>query len=204
MVEDNNDDGAVPDDGDPNYIDEPDEPVAEIPGPSFENVLDLQARFNTPDCQVALWWNMVSLDQGITDYQRLTCGSSVAAERMKQVEKTISSHIQENIGFPDMDYDGKKSRTAVGRNRTDVIDHYTCTSGGKYLDNFSLPNPKKVKVNGKWVKEKIQAGLIIAIQLHEILKKFLARASLVFLGADSTATNTGWKNGAIGKKYALK
>ena len=103
-----------------------------------------------------------------------------------------------------MDYDGKKSQTAVGRNRTEVIDHYTCTSGGKYLDNFSLPIPKKEKVNGKWIKEKIKAGLVIAIQLHETLKKFLARASLVFIGADSTATNTGWKNGAIGKKHALK
>ena len=99
-----------------------------------------------------------------------------------------------------MDYDGKKSRTAVGRNRTEVVDHYTCTSGGKYLDNFSLPKARKI--NG--VKEKIQAGLIIAIQLHETLKKYLARASLVFLGADSCATNTGWKNGAIGKKHALK
>ena len=45
---------------------------------------------------------------------------------------------------------------------------------------------------------------VIAIKLHETLKKFLARASLVFLGADSCATNTGWKNGAIGKKHALK
>ena len=72
----------------------------------------------------------------------------------------------------------------IGRNRTEVIDHYTCTSRGKYLDNFSLPNPKKEKVNGKWIKEKIKAGLVIAIQLHETLKKFLARASLNFIGAD--------------------
>ena len=92
----------------------------------------------------------------------------------------------------------------IGKNRTEVIDHYTCTSRGKYLDNFSLPKPKKEKVNGKWIKEKIKAGLIIAIQLHETLKKYFARASIVFLGADSCATNTGWKNGAIGKKYALK
>ena len=92
----------------------------------------------------------------------------------------------------------------AGRNRTEVIDHYTCTSRGKYLDNFSLPKPKKVKVNGKWKKEKIKAGLIIAIKLHETLKKYLARASLVFIGADSCATNTGWKNGAIGEKHAFK
>ena len=116
---------------------------------------------------------------------------------MEQGEKAISSHIQENIGFPDFDFDGKKSRTAVGRNRTEVIDHYTCTSQGKYLDNFSLPTPKKV--NG--IKEKIKAGLVIAIQLHDILKKYLARASVNFVGADTCATNTGWKNGAIGKRH---
>ena len=87
----------------------------------------------------------------------------------------------------------------IGRNRTDVIDHYTCTSRGKYLDIFSLPKPNKVKVNGKWKKDKIKAGLIIAIKLHETLKKYFASTSLIFLGADSCATNTGWKNGAIGK-----
>ena len=93
---------------------------------------------------------------------------------------------------------------SIGRNRTEVIEHYTCTSRGKYLDNFSLPKPKKEKVDGKWKKEKVKAGLIIAIQLHETLKKFLATASLVFINADSCATNTGWKNGAIGKKHAFK
>ena len=68
MVEANNDDDdeAVPDDGDPNYVvfdddeSEP-KPVSQTPKPTFERVLDLQARFNTPDDQVALWWNMVSL-----------------------------------------------------------------------------------------------------------------------------------------------
>ena len=59
-------------------------------------------------------------------------------------------------------------------------------------------------VNGKWKKEKIKAGLIIAIKLHETLKKYFASTSLIFLGADSCATNTGWKNGAIGKKHAFE
>ena len=110
---------AIPDDGDPNYevVDEDESiPEPKTPRPTFQRVLDLQARFNTPDCQVALWWNCVSLDQGITDSQRLTCGSTVANMRINQIEKTISSHIQENIGFPDMGFDGKKSQTAVGRN----------------------------------------------------------------------------------------
>ena len=142
--------------------------------------------------------------QGITDPDKLTCTNSWANARQTQGEKTICGHIQEFLGLLDADFDGKKSNTAVGKNRTDVIDHYTLTSQGKYLDNFSLPNPKKVLVDGKWKKEKQQSGLIIAIKLHETLKKFLARASLVFLGADTCATNTGWKNGAIGKKHAFK
>ena len=64
---DNNDDGAVPDDGDPNYIvvseeeDTNPKPPPKSPKPTFKHVLALQARFNTPDYQVALWWNMVSL-----------------------------------------------------------------------------------------------------------------------------------------------
>ena len=50
-----------------------------------------------------------------------------------------------------------------------------------------MPKPKIV--NG--IKEKIQAGLIIAIKLHEVLRKFLATSSTIFVGADSCATNTG-------------
>ena len=53
-----------------------------------------------------------------------------------------------------------------------------------------MPKPKIV--NGK--KEKQQSGLIIAMNLHETLKKYLARASLIFIGADSCRTNTGLKN----------
>ena len=125
--------------------------------------------------------------QGITDERRLTCTKTITNKRISLGEKTITSHIQENIGFPDIDYDGKKSSTAVGRNRTEVIDHYTCTSGGKYLDKFEMPKPKIVD----GIKEKLQAGLIIAIKLHEVLRKFLATTSTIFVGADSCATNTG-------------
>ena len=91
-----------------------------------------------------------------------------------------------------MDFDGKKSTTLVGKNRTEKIEHYTCTSRGKYLDNFSLPIPKKIiGKNGKEKNEKIEAGKIIAMELHEILKKHLAKLSLIYIRADSCATNTG-------------
>ena len=55
---------AVPDDGDPDYIDESEpkqKPEPKTPRPNFEHVIALQERLNTPDTQVALWWNIVSL-----------------------------------------------------------------------------------------------------------------------------------------------
>ena len=55
---------VVPDDGDPDYIDESEpkqKPEPKTPRPNFEHVIALQERFNTPDTQVALWWNIVSL-----------------------------------------------------------------------------------------------------------------------------------------------
>ena len=121
MVEANNDEGVVPDDGDPNYSDESDseseeKPEPKTPKPTFERTLALQARFNTPDAQVALWWNVVSLDQGITNERRLTCADTVTNVRERQGDKIISSHIQEFSGIFDMDFDGKQSQTAIGKN----------------------------------------------------------------------------------------
>ena len=121
MEQDNNDDEAVPDDGDPNYIVVDDDesipkPIPKTPKPTMERVLALQARFNTPDAQVALWWNMVSLDQGITNYRRLTCADTVTNMRESQGDKIISSHVQEFSGIFDMAFDGKKSQTAIGKN----------------------------------------------------------------------------------------
>ena len=58
----------------------------------------------------------LSRDQGITDPIRWTCGSTVGNQRIKQGEKAISSHVQEFTGIPDMDFDGKQSQTAIGKN----------------------------------------------------------------------------------------
>ena len=59
-----NSDEAIADDGDPDYEDESmpkPKPEPKTPRPRFANVIALQERFNTPDNQVALWWNTVSL-----------------------------------------------------------------------------------------------------------------------------------------------
>ena len=67
--------------------------------------------------------------------------------------------------------------SAVGKNRKEKIDHYTVVSRGKFLDIF-------VPKDG--------TGAQIAIKLHEILKNYIAEKSLIYIGADSTGTNTGW------------
>ena len=67
--------------------------------------------------------------------------------------------------------------SAIGRNKKDKIDHYTCVTRGKFLDIF-------VPKDG--------TGAQIAYQLHEILKKYLAEKSFLYPGCDSTASNTGW------------
>ena len=54
--------------------------------------------------------------QGITDPRMLACAKTWANARKRHGEKTISSHIQEFSGIPDMDFDGKQSQTAIGKN----------------------------------------------------------------------------------------
>ena len=85
--------------------------------------------------------------------------------------------IQIYIFFSLTEFDGKKSISAAGRNRKEKIDHYTIVSRGKFLDLF-MP--------------KDGTGAQLAYELHEVLKKYLAENSLIYLGCDSTGSNTGW------------
>ena len=66
-------------------------------------------------------------------------------------------------------FDGKKSMSAIGKNRKEKIDHYTIVSRGKFLDLF-------VPKDG--------TGAQIAYELHEVLKKYLAKESLIYIGCD--------------------
>ena len=104
----------------------------------------------------------------------------------KAGENEESDHFKRNQGFQDMDFDGKKSQTAIGKNRTESIDHVTCVSNGEYLDHFSV---QKKEGNAK----------ALAFQIHDILKKYLAENSLIYIGCDSTAVNTGWQGHIEGK-----
>ena len=59
--------------------------------------------------------------------------------------------------------------SAIGKNRKEKIDHYTIVSRGKFLDLF-------VPKDG--------TGAQIAYELHEVLKKYLAKESLIYIGCD--------------------
>ena len=71
--------------------------------------------------------------------------------------------------FSPTEYDSKKSISAAGRNRKKKIDHYTVVSRGRFLDLF-------VPKDG--------TGAQVAYELHEVLKKYLAKESLIYIGCD--------------------
>ena len=56
------------------------------------------------------------------------------------------------------------------------MDHYTCVSGGEFLDVFIPPKPKGEGRN----KEKF--GPILAFKLHQVLINFLAENSFIYPG----------------------
>ena len=64
------------------------------------------------------------------------------------------------------------------------MENFTCITQpeGTYLDLFTLP-----KKEGK--------GIIIAIELHHLVKKYFAEHSFIFIGSDGTSVNTGYKSG---------
>ena len=72
------------------------------------------------------------------------------------------------------------------------MDHYTCVSGGEFLDVFIPPKPKilnpKPKGDGK---KKEPFGPILAFKLFQVIMNFLAELTFTFIGADSTRVNTG-------------
>ena len=93
----------------------------------------------------------------------------------------------------------------VGKNRQEVVDHYTCVSGGEYLDVFIPPKPKvlnpKPKGDGK---KKEPFGPILAFQLFQVIINFLAELTFTFIGADSTRVNTGIFRNKQGCHLGLK
>ena len=56
------------------------------------------------------------------------------------------------------------------------MDHYTCVSGGEFLDVFRPPKPKGEGRN----KEKF--GAILASELHKVIVNFSAELSFIYPG----------------------
>ena len=109
-------------------------------------------------------------------FRGLTCfGSPLIQFDQYQVMDQVLSQLNNFIPFSE--YDGKKSMSAVGKNRKEKIDHYTVVSRGKFLDIF-MP--------------KDGTGGQLAYELHQVLKNYLATNSLIYIGSDSTGSNTGW------------
>ena len=72
------------------------------------------------------------------------------------------------------------------------MDHYTCVSGGEFLDVFIPPKPKVLNPKPKGDGQKKEPfGPILAFKLYQVVISFLAELSFIFIGADSTRVNTG-------------
>ena len=97
-------------------------------------------------------------------------------------EKEITAHIERKKGFDNMEYDGKSSKTKQKDGTLKVTSNVTCVSDGTYLDFF---------------QPKDGCDPTYAEELHKTIKKFEAEKTFVFIGADSTAVNTGLSNHSI-------
>ena len=91
-------------------------------------------------------------------------------------EKEITAHFERKKHFNNMEFDGKSSQTKQKDNTLKVQSNITCISDGEFLD---ILQPKD------------GCDPTYAEELHKTVKKFEAEDSFVFIGADSTAVNTG-------------
>ena len=100
----------------------------------------------------------------------------VEKERNLEGEKEITAHIERMKGFDNMEYDGKSSKTKQKDGTLKVMSNVTCVSDGTFLDVF---------------QPKDGCDPTYAEELHKTIKKFEAEQNMVYIGADSTAVNTG-------------
>ena len=88
----------------------------------------------------------------------------------------MTAHFERKKGFNNMEFDGKASQTKQTDNTLKVQSNVTCVSDGTFLEYFQPPDGTD-PTYGK--------------ELHKVVKKFKAEKSFVYIGADSTAVNTG-------------
>ena len=96
--------------------------------------------------------------------------------RNKEGEKELSAHFEKNRGFDNMEFDGKSSQTKQKNGTLAVKSNVTCISDGTFLEFFQ-PEDGCDPTYGN--------------ELHKVVKKYNADETLIFIGSDSTAVNTG-------------
>ena len=112
-------------------------------------------------------------DRGETDFVTVY---DVEKARNEIGEKEITAHFERKRGFNNMEFDSKSSQTKQKDNTLKVQSNVTCVSDGEFLE---LLNPKD------------GCDPTYAEELHKTVKKFEADDTFIFIGADSTAVNTG-------------
>ena len=88
----------------------------------------------------------------------------------------MTAHFENKRGFVDLEFDGKASKTKQENGIVSVKSNVTCISDGTFLEFFQ-PEDGCDPTYGN--------------ELHKIVKKYDADETLIFVGSDSTAVNTG-------------
>ena len=122
------------------------------------------------------YFHVYSRDRGETDASNIVTAYDVGIARNEEGEKEITAHIERKKGFNNMEYDGKSSKTKQKDGTLKVMSNVTCVSDGTFLDVF---------------QPKDGCDPTYAEELHKTIKKFEAEQNMVYIGADSTAVNTG-------------
>ena len=159
----------------------------------FENSIDIADRYNIPDWPLALLLCAHNKDLGITDPICYPTGDYVTELRSESGEKELTSHFNEKVGFDNMEFDSKKSKTLMEDGEIKVISNVTCISNGSFLEFYQLP----VYIDEEGNEKEDGTGETHGKELHKVVKKFKAEEKLTYIGADSTRVNTGHKTGIV-------
>ena len=119
---------------------------------------------------------IASRDRNETDPNAYVTAYTIEKLRNKHGEKEMTAHFENKRGFVDLEFDGKASKTKQENGIVSVKSNVTCISDGTFLEFFQ-PEDGCDPTYGN--------------ELHKVVKKYNADETLIFIGSDSTAVNTG-------------
>ena len=125
---------------------------------------------------VNTYLNFTSRDRGETDPSDIVTAYDIEKARNEQGEKELTAHFERKKGFSNCEFDGKASQTKQKDNTLVVKSNVTCIADGSFLEYF---------------QPKDGTDQTYGTELHKTVKKFEAEQTCEFIGADSTAVNTG-------------